>query len=82
MAKGYSIRKTTNYYKSSKDGSWKGHSSSIWDSNGYTKTWPSVESAEQAAREYMSRSSDSDACGYIQYCKIYFGKECIKTVER
>lgn len=81
MAKGYSIRTTRNYWRG-KDGAWKGHSAAIWDEKGYTKTWPTVELAEQAARERMSHITDPTKENYIQYCKIYFGKTCVKTVER
>lgn len=80
MAKGYSVRKTTNYCM--RNGKWKGHSSSIWDARGYTRTWPTVEAAEEAARERMSYNTDPNTGGYIQYCKIYLGKEFIKVVER
>ena len=80
MANGYSVRTTRNYTRRS-DGTWKGHSSSIWE-NGYTKTWPTVELAEEAARECMSRITDPTAENFIQYCKIYRGKECIKVVNR
>lgn len=80
MAKGYSVRMTRNYYL--KNGEWKGHSSSIGDGRGYTKTWATFEAAEQAAREKMMYNTDPNTEFYIQYCKIYLGKELIKVVER
>lgn len=80
MAKGYSVRTTKNY--SMRNGKWIGHSSSICDARGYTRTWPTVEAAEKAARERMSYNTDPNTGSYIKYCKIYLGKELIKVVER
>lgn len=81
MAKGYSVRYARNYTRR-EDGSWKLHSSSICDEKGYTKTWPTMEAAEQAARERMSWITDPTAENFIPYCKIYLGKECVKVVNR
>lgn len=81
MANGYSVRYARNYTRRA-DGSWKLHSGSIWDEKGYTKTWPTIEAAEQAAIERMSHITDPTAPNYVPYCKIYRGKECIKVVNR
>jgi hypothetical protein len=80
MAKVYSVRYSRNYSRRA-DGTWKLHSSSITE-NGYTKTWPTVEAAEQAAHERMSHIVDPEAANFIQYCKVYLGNEFIKKVER
>ena len=81
MAKGYSVRTARNYY-TGKDGKWKLHSQSVWDSNGYTRVWPTIEQAEEYAKERMTHITDSNLENYIAYCKIYLGKECVKVVNR
>lgn len=80
MANGYSVRHARNYSRRA-DGSWKLHSCSITE-GGRTKTWPTIEAAEQAAREHMSWITDPAAANFIPYCKIYHGKECIKLINR
>ena len=60
--KGYSVRYARNYSRRP-DGTWKLHSSSIWDENGYTKTWPSVEAAEKAAEERKKENEKKPAKG-------------------
>lgn len=81
MAKGYSVRTARNYTRG-KDGKWRLHSQSAWDSKGYTRVWPTVEKAEEYARERMKHIVDPSVENYIAYCKIYFGKECVKVVNR
>lgn len=84
MAKGYSVRYAENYAHNGKGG-WKLHSSAQWDSKGYTKLYPTIERAKEAARDLMayrnSKRSENEA-GHIVYCKIYFGKDYIETVEK
>lgn len=80
MSKGYSVRYSRNYTRRP-DGTWKLHSAAITE-NGYTKTWPNIELAEQAARDRMKDIIDHSAANYIPYCKIYAGREFIKMVER
>lgn len=78
---GYSVRRTRNYSQRD-DGTWKGHSDSLCDERGYTRKWPTIEAAEQAAREWMNNITDPTAENFIRYCKIYNGKECIKVINR
>ena len=82
MAKGYSVRKAVNYSKR-KDGTWKIRSSSFLNEKYYTRIFPTIEEAENFAREKMNDSelTPKDEW-YINYCKIYFGKEEIKKIER
>ena len=80
MAKGYSVRYARNYTRRA-DGSWKLHSRSIWDEKGYTKTWPTIDAAEQAAMKFMGHITDPTAACFIPYCKIYYGKDCVKIVD-
>ena len=82
MAKGYSVRYAENYTHNSKGG-WKLHSSAEWDSKGYTKIYPTIERAKDAAVDlmnYRNSTRTADDAGYIVYCKIYLGKEYIETV--
>lgn len=83
MAKGYSVRYAENYFRKEKGG-WKLHSSAEWDSKGYTKLYPTLERAKEAARQLMDKRNSwclANESGYIVYCKIYLGKEYIETVE-
>lgn len=82
MAKGYSVRKAVNYSKR-KDGSWKIRSSSFLNEKYYTRIFPTIEEAETFAKEKMNNNElTSNDEWYINYCKIYFGKEEIKKIER
>lgn len=83
MAKGYSVRRTENYYRSTKDGQWKGHSIGVWDKNGYTRIFPTIESAEafiaqDKAKNRTERTPDEQF--WTQYWTIYFGKDKIKVI--
>lgn len=85
--KGYSIRIARNYTKhyAGKDwDNWKLHSSSITDKNGRTKQFATIEDAENYAINHMKQHwvQDANEEGYVVYCKIYQGREYIKTVER
>lgn len=83
MAKGYSIRRTENYYRG-KDGQWKGHSSSVHDENHYTRIFPTIESAREfiaadKVKENARRTPDDDM--WTRYWTIYLGKEKIETIQ-
>lgn len=82
MAKGYSVRRARNYTRNNK-GEWKLHSIGCLDDKGHTLQFPTVEAAEQFARNKMeAQTVKADEDGYIQYCKIYCGNQYIKTVNR
>lgn len=81
MTKGYSIRKTINYVRST-NGTWIGHSVSVHNANGYTAKYPTIEAAEAVAKKLMAMFPDSDEEGYWQYARIYLGKEMIKQIDR
>lgn len=82
MAKGYSVRRAKNYNRNEK-GEWKLHSIGCWDTKGNTLQFPTVEAAEQYARDRMERQvAKADEVGYVPYCKIYYGNQYIKTVTR
>lgn len=84
MAKGYSVRYAKRECYNPKTGQFKLHSTAMWDERGYTLTFPTIEQAEQAAKELMDRRNDGKSKGEeltIDYCKIYLGREYIKTVE-
>ena len=80
--KGYTVRRIINYQKGI-NGNWKSRSMSFTE-NGYTKKFPSIEAAEAFAREKMAlpERSNPDTESFIQCCKIYIGKDCIKVIER
>jgi len=82
MANGYSLRRASNYYKGL-DGKWKLHSVGVWDEKGYTRIFPTIEAAEQEAKERLRANHErrnADEENYTAYYKIYHGKEYIKTI--
>lgn len=79
----YSVRKAVNYTRH--NGKWKLHSCSFLDGKGYTQQFPTVEAAEEYARDQMENCeyyNKPDTMGYIAYCTIYQGKEKIKKIVR
>ena len=78
----YTVRKAVNY--TCNNGRWKLHSCSFLDGKGYTKKFPTIDSARAYALEKMDLDgyNKPDEMGYIAYCTIYSGRQQIERVDR
>ena len=81
--KGYSIRFTRNYYRNPQTGKWCGHSVGVWDQNGYTRKWPTLEEAKEYAEQRIAANrkdhGENDE-NFVKWAKIYCGKDCVLTI--
>ena len=79
----YTIRRASNYVKRA-DGTWKLHSSCLYDSKGYSLKFETLREAEDCARNAMEMKyySNPNDNRYIVYCTIYYGKKKIKRIDR